>query len=183
MTKKSCDLSLNLFWGKKFYIRFIIGDITQKGYEKKRNKLLQPFVQAVADKAAAEKAAAQQEAATNSSSSSQQQSPEVSTVKAVPAAASAGAAKASRSGSSASGSTVSSTVDQTSGATIITVPGPTAAASAPDQAAAAANKPRSRRTHKRYYNEKRYHSEVSIINIKDFILNVSPKIKTYLLIY
>ena len=173
-------LELNINWNVFFF--FVVfpintyslfsGDITQKGYEKKRNKLLQPFVQAAADKAAAEKAAVQEQAAAGNVTVShhhhqQQPLPEVSTVKS--------AAVPSPKDASSSASTSSSAEQpSSSGATVIAVPGgaafPSTAAAASTSAVPGgvstpsdqliANKPRSRRTHRRYYNEKRYHSEV-----------------------
>lgn len=101
------------------------GDITQKGYEKKRNKVLTPFIQQLSVK-----------------------SPPTSN----PAA---GAWHPS--------------VDEATGA-VVEPAGPGTADGddngatclAPDGSIHldVANKPRSRRTHRRYYNEKRYHSEV-----------------------
>ena len=89
----------------------VSGDITQKGYEKKRNKLLAPFLEKL--------------------------SPEPE-----PQAAKAAAGKDEGPGKVAEPAPTSEPVPGSSTNLDIN------------------NKPRSRRTHRRYYNEKRYHSEV-----------------------
>ncbi len=101
------------------------GDITQKGYEKKKNKLLAPFLEKLAAETAAATAAAAVEC---------QQLPAPPPPEQLEAAGNGTA--------------------------------PVAAADSEEPTVAAAansNKARgSRRTHRRYYNEKRYHSEASI---------------------
>ncbi len=100
------------------------GDITQKGYEKKKNKLLAPFLEKLATEAAAATAAVE--------------------CQHLPAPPPPEQLEAAGNGTASVAAADSEE--------------PTAAA-----AAANSNKARgSRRTHRRYYNEKRYHSEASI---------------------
>ncbi len=101
------------------------GDITQKGYEKKKNKLLAPFL---------EKLATESTAAATAAAECQQ----------LPAPPPPEQLEAAGNG---------------------TAPVAEADSEEPTAAAAAANSNKargSRRTHRRYYNEKRYHSEASI---------------------
>jgi hypothetical protein len=101
------------------------GDITQKGYEKKKNKLLAPFLEKLATETAAATAAAAVEC---------QQLPAPPPPEQLEAAGNGTASVAA------------------------------ADSEEPTAAAATSNKARgSRRTHRRYYNEKRYHSEASTI--------------------
>jgi hypothetical protein len=104
------------------------GDITQKGFEKKKNKLLAPFLEKLATETAAATAAA-------AAAVECQQLPAPPPPEQLEAAGNGTASVAAADSEE-----------------------PAAAA-----AAANSNKARgSRRTHRRYYNEKRYHSEASI---------------------
>jgi len=116
------------------------GDITQKGYEKKKNKLLAPFLRENQPNKSNEDSNKNgvKTSQTNGASSSQPSSSSSSVPSAPPA-------ESSLTTSGTSG------LSDSSGLSVSGQETPSNNNS---------NKPRSRRTHRRYYNDKRYHSEV-----------------------
>ena len=155
------------------YTIFILGDITQKGYEKKRNKLLTPFIEKLSSKqdtaATAPTAAAESSstpaAAGPSPGPSAAQAHAASSSPAASGSSSSSGSKLPRPINSAAGKAPPSTANaQLTAAEGAAAAGSQAKAASPPydegESPSDSNKPRSRRTHRRYYNEKRYHSEV-----------------------